>query len=99
VLNWFEWDGQGLPEDRPILYSFGWHGQVDGLLDAIVAQGWLANRRVAEELIDPSKLQVGWYGYRDSERVPEACAADGESLLGDGGYVEMTLKMTWFAVV
>lgn len=95
--NWAEWDGRGLPHDEAVLFRYGWTGETDGLEDALVVAGWM-DRRQARAFVEPSVLHVGWYGYRPGETVPEACTVDGECLVGDGGFVEVTLRMTWVAI-
>lgn len=97
TLIWREWDGRGLPDDQRILYTDGWADNVEGIPEAIAVEGWMTAQQ-ARQRVDVSQLMVGWYGYRTGELVPEMCDESGESWLRDGGYVELTLRITWMTV-
>lgn len=96
-IVWREWYGRGFPEDQRVLFADAWTGDVTGVARAIAQEGWMSMRE-ATEYAHPANLVVGWYGYRTGESVPEICDEDGESRLGDGGYVELTLRITWIVV-
>jgi len=79
------------------MFAYDWTDDVTDLPKAIAQEGWMSAREASQHA-HLSNLQVGWYGYRTGDSVPEMCDEDGTSWLGDGGYVELTLRITWVVI-
>jgi len=94
--KWFEWEGVGLGgEDARIMYTPEHTDDLTQLTQALREAGWVNTRSEAAEIAHVQNLQVGWYGYPDSEPIPHACDDDGNTLDGNDDVVEVAIPMTW----